>query len=49
MIYFKILLCLCSLWCLFNAIIEENLETAYDYLMYITIMMSLVLLIQPIN
>jgi hypothetical protein len=48
MFYFKLILILCSLFCLVKSIAEENLEIAYEYLIYVIIMMLLVFFIEPV-
>jgi hypothetical protein len=48
MFYFKLILILCSLLCFYQSVIEDNLEIAYEYLIYVIIMMSLVFFIEPV-
>lgn len=48
MFYFKLILILCSLWCFYQATIEDNLDKAYDYFMYLCFMMWLVFLTEPV-
>ena len=48
MYIFKAIMCICSIIFIYKAIIENNLEKAYDYLFYATIMFALVVSIKPI-
>ena len=48
MYIFKAIMCICSIILTYKAIVESNLEKAYDYLFYATIMFALVILIKPI-
>lgn len=48
MYIFKAIICICSFIFIYKAIIENNLEKAYDYLFYATIMFTLVILVKLI-